>query len=125
MNILWSVVLSCGVWYGGLVQYQPYVSTIIEQPIFTSVQTEFQYGPVFLAGGIRTDMFVHNPINLYPYQNTWNIGGGLRYGPAEIGIVHRCFHPMIAYQWSGYQVTPRWEGQINEIYASVKLEGRL
>ena len=125
MNILYSVILSAGIWTGGLVQYQPYINTIIDNPVFTTMQTEFQYGPAFVTAGLRTDMFVNTLVNLYPFQNTWNVGGGFRWGPAEIGIVHRCFHPMIAYQWSGYQVTPKWEGAINEIYASLKLEGKL
>ena len=124
MNIIYSIVLACGMWNGGLMQYEPYQHLFIEKPIYTSVQTDIQWGPVFLIGGIRTDMFILEWNSTTPFQNTWNTGAGLRFGPAEIGWKHTCFHPMAAYQWQGYQVTPKWEGGIDEIYASLKLEGK-
>jgi hypothetical protein len=124
MNLLYSLVMTAGLMNGGLVQYEPYVYTEINNPVFFDIDIDCQLGPLFVAGGIRVDMWMNELTNYCPYQNTYDISTGLRYGPLEIGLQHSCFHPSAPYMWMDYQIVPAWEGAETSFYARLKLTNR-
>jgi len=123
MNILYAVILSAGIMQGGLVQYEPYEYDAVN-PVFTDISADIQWGYLFFTCGIRVDMWPSEGIYFDPYQNTYQIGGGVRLGMVELGVSHSCFHPMVAYQWDGYQVTPAWEGGYNTFYGKITLSNK-
>jgi hypothetical protein len=124
MNLLYSLVMTVGLMNGGLVQYDPYVRTAIDNPVFCDIDIDCQLGPFFAAGGIRVDMWMNEPTNLFPFQNTYDISTGIRYGALELGVQHSCFHPTAPYMWDKYQIIPSWEGWETSLYAKLTLSNR-
>jgi hypothetical protein len=123
MNLLYSFILTVGIINGGLVQYCPYEYQDTN-PMFTEMEVDVQWGHFFFDCGIRTDIWPKSISSYDPYQNTYQIGAGLRFKYIEIGISHSCYHPMQTYQWAGYQMTPSWEGAINTFYGRLILGNR-
>lgn len=124
MNLLYAIVLSMGLTRGGIVQYNPTYYTEIDDPIYVSMDADVQYGPIFANCGIRVDTWMLSAGSYSPWQNTYQIGAGIRFGMIELGVTHSCYHPMQAYQWCTYQYTPAWEGAHTTVYGKLILTNR-
>lgn len=124
MKLLYSIILSAGIAQGSLWQYAPIKNTLIEEPIYATMSCDVQLGPFFGVAKIRADMFVEEIDNYSPWQNTYSVGCGVRIGFIEAGLIRTCYHPMQPYQWTGEQITPSFEGAVNDFYVSLKLSNR-
>jgi hypothetical protein len=87
-----------GTYAGGLIIYNPLTYVPISNPLYIDFQAELQVGHLFLGGDIRTDMnLVKSSISFSPFQETYTIDAGIRFGIFELIYSHTCYHPIMPY----------------------------
>lgn len=122
----WALLLELSYWInGGIIQYDPLVPVMLEEPVAVSIGAEVGYGPASVYASVATDMFAVDMLNFSPFFNTYTVGLRMELGAFTWGFEHSCYHPMVPYGWvpARQNVVPAFEGGMDRLYVKVRLTG--
>lgn len=119
--LMLSIALEVGGLRGTAVDFDEHVELIPSPPLYALIQGDAQAGPVFLRGSIETDFFSYEFGEGLPFDDTYSVGAGLRFGPLELGYEHMCIHPVAWSVANWPQVYPRLAGNCERVYIRLDL----
>lgn len=93
--------------------------------LYTQVEVEIELlDIVFLGGSFRTPFVGVDPYegvpNFKPISIYYGFTGGVRFGGFEIGIRHKCAHPLVTYTSPSKLDDRVLEGGYNEFYFKIE-----
>ena len=108
--------------------YDPPAHVIKDLTFYVDMDAEFDLGPFFLGGGMKTYFWKDgNGYNAF-WPNTGEFRGraGIRFYPLSIlevtaGGRAYCYHPVIPYLYQE-NIKPKWEGAYSELFVRFKIE---
>lgn len=82
-------------------------------PLYTTLSVDAQAGPFFVTGLTETVYFL-DEFGGRPFDATYSVGAGLRFGNIELGWSHFCVHPVEI--CGGPVFYQRFAGEADRVY---------
>ncbi len=115
--IVLSAALEAGFVSGGVYNYSQSNNWINVGALYTSLEATVEYGHLYVGGGMDCYFVPLSLTNYMPFQMTYTLDAGLKFGDFQIGYEHSCYHPTQVYATiMGNEIKPKYEGGYNRFF---------
>lgn len=112
---------------GAIVLYEnPFPETMdVAGSGLVDLGVEVTWGIFFAGGAVRIPIWAESgKLSFFPTQLESTVDAGITWEGLRIGWTHTCAHPVVPnlsnLQWSGRQITPRWDSGYDMIYLRIQ-----